>query len=358
METIISFLETFIPFVIVLGILVFVHELGHFLTAKRAGVKVLEFGFGYPPRLFAVRRNETDYSINLLPLGGFVRLLGEEDPSEPGSLASRGVWTRFVVLCAGSAMNAILAVALFAISFMVPRDVTTGPVVISEVVANSPAEMAGIKSGDTIVKINDRRIQSTADVSYAVHLNIGSETTVVLQRDRFTQSSVKLIPRWNYPANQGPMGVVISMPTGYKSQEAYPIWEAVPMGIRKSLDMLVITKNDLVSMAIRRILPEVAGPIGIAQMTGEVSRIGFGYLVEFAGLLSINLAVMNMLPIPMLDGGRVFFVLLEGVRRGRRIPAEKEAFVHMVGMALLLGFVALISYYDILRIIKGESLFR
>ena len=351
-------METVISFVVILGLLVFVHELGHFLTAKRAGVKVLEFGFGYPPRLFAIRRNETEYSINLLPLGGFVKLLGEEDPSAQGSLASRSAWTRFVVLSAGSAMNALFAVALFSASFMVPRDVTTGSVKISEVVPNSPAEIAGIKSGDTIVRINDRTIQSTADVSYAVHLNLGSETTVVLQRDRFAQESVKLIPRWNYPANQGPMGIVIGMPTGYKTTEAYPIWEAIPMGIRKSLDMLTITKNDLISMAIRRILPEVAGPIGIAQMTGEVSRIGFGYLVEFAGLLSINLAVMNMLPIPMLDGGRVFFVLLEAVRRGRRIPPEKEAFVHMVGMALLLTFVAIISYYDILRIIKGESLFR
>lgn len=346
-----------LTFVVILVGLVLVHEIGHFVTAKLAGVRVQEFGVGYPPRIFAVRLGETEYSLNLLPLGGFVKMLGEEDPSEKDSLASKSIPVRMLILSAGSAMNALLPFLLFSLSLMVPQDTATGPVVVNQVAPNSPAAMAGIKPGDTILRINDRRIQNTRDLSYSIQLNLGSEVTMLLKRDRFTQETVKVVPRWNPPQGQGATGIAVSMTSVYRTTQAYPVWEAVPLGLRGTLDTLTLTKNEIIGWFVRGITPQVAGPIGIAQMTGEVAKVGIGSLLEFAGLLSINLAVLNILPFPMLDGGRLAFVLLEGLRGGKRVSPEREGLVHLIGFALILTMVVIVSYYDILRIVRGESLF-
>jgi len=348
-------LTTLFWFVLMLGVLVLVHELGHFITAKRAGVKVQEFGVGYPPRLFAIKRGETEYSVNLLPLGGFVKLLGEEDPTEERSLASKGIGTRLIVLSAGSVMNALLPFVLFVVSYMIPKDTVVGPVVIAAVEPGSPAAMAGIQPGDKVLMVNDRRVRSLQDLSYDITLNLGSETHLVLQRGGYEQVEATLVPRWNPPPGQGAIGVRMSLGAQYTETQAYPVWEAVPLGIRKTFDVLTITKNEFIKMFIQSKAPEVAGPVGIAQMTGEVAQSGFGYLVEFTAFLSLNLAVINILPFPMLDGGRIVFVILEGLRHGKRIPPEKEAFVHFVGLLVILTLVIVISYQDVLRIIHGGS---
>jgi len=337
--------------------LVLVHEIGHFITAKLSGVRVQEFGIGYPPRIFAVRLGETEYSLNLLPLGGFVRMLGEEDPAEKNSLASKSIPVRVMILSAGSAMNALLPIVLFSLSYMVPQQTVSGPVVVKQVAPNSPAAMAGIRPGDAILRINDRHIQNTRDLSYNIQLNLGSEITMQLKRDRFTQETIKVIPRWNPPQGQGPTGIEVSMTSMYRTTQAYPAWEAVPLGLRSTFDTLTLTKNEIIGWFVRGITPQVAGPIGIAQMTGEVAKVGVGSLLEFAGLLSINLAILNILPFPMLDGGRLAFVVLEGLRGGKRISPEREGLVHLIGFALILTLVVVVSYYDILRIVRGESLF-
>jgi len=352
-----------IAFVAVFGLLIFVHEMGHFISAKRAGVLVHEFGFGFPPRLFAFRRGETEYSLNAIPLGGFVRMEGEEDPAQPRSLAGKGVGTRLLILAAGGLMNAVLAFVLFVVSFMVPQDVILGQVQIQEVAPGSPAEQAGLRPGDIVLKINDRVIRSTADLAYSIQLNLGKETTINVREgslgggasSQSAQRVVTVAPRWNPPAGQGATGIKIGMVNPTKTEQSFPVWEAVPLGLRKGLDVMTLAKNDIQTMLARQSAPAVAGPIGIYQITGEVAQFGWGALVDFAAILSINLAFLNLLPFPMLDGGRMAFVALEGIRRGKRIAARTENLVHLAGMVVLVALVLLVSYYDIQRLLSGGS---
>ncbi|MBI2909454.1 MAG: site-2 protease family protein [Chloroflexi bacterium] len=350
-------LTTILAFAVLIGFLVIAHELGHFVTARLFGVKILEFGLGFPPRLFAIKRGETDYSVNALPLGGFVKMEGEENPEGPGSLAGKSVGVRFTVLTAGSLMNALLPIVLFSVGLMIPREVVVGQVQVREVAANSPAERAGLRAGDLILRVNDRPVESTPDLLYGLQLNTGSEVTLTIKRDGFGQTPVRVVPRWNPPPGQGAVGIAIYMPTPIKQTRAYPVWEAVPLGVRKSLDMLTLAKNEITGWVIRGVAPAVAGPVGIAQMTGEVVRVGLPPLLDWTALISMNFAIVNMLPLPALDGGRIAFLFVEVLRRGRRVPPEKEGLVHLIGFGLLIALSLLITYQDILRILRGESLF-
>lgn len=358
MDRIFQFLFSAVVFFAVLGVLVMVHELGHFVTAKRAGIKVLEFGFGFPPRLFGIKRGETEYTVNLLPLGGFVKMLGEEDPTDPRSFAAQRPRNRLIVLAAGATMNAVLAVVLFTAALMIPRDVVQGQVFVQRVAPDSPAERAGIQPGDQILRVNGKPINNQGDLSYRIIRNIGDEITVTIKRDRFTTQDVRVVPRLNPPAGQGATGIEIALRNPYPGEESYPIWEAIPLGFERTWDMLIITKNDFSRSIAQRVAPPVAGPIGIGQMAGEVAQTGIGRLVEFVALLSINLAIVNILPLPMLDGGRIVFVLIEAVRGGRRIAPEKESLVHLAGLVMILLLVVVISYNDIMRIVGSGSVAR
>lgn len=349
---------TIVVFVMIIGFLVIAHEMGHFATARLFGVRILEFGIGFPPRLFAIKRGGTDYSVNALPLGGFVKMAGEEDPKEEGSLAGKGFLPRFCVLVAGAGMNALLPVLLLSASLMVPQNVVVGQVQVKEVAAGSPADKAGIQAGDVILRVNDRRIENNFDLLYDLQLNTGSEVTMQIRRDRFTQEEVRLVPRWNPPEGQGAVGVTITMANAYTETRAYPIWQALPMGAQKAADMLALGKNEIEGWFIRGVAPPLAGPVGIAQMTGEVVKVGLPPVLEWTALISMNFAIVNLFPLPALDGGRIAFLLIEAIRRGKRVPPEKEGLVHLVGFALLILLSVIITYQDILRIVHGESLFR
>ncbi len=192
-----------LAFLLILGLLIFVHEAGHFITAKMAGIKVEEFGMGYPPRLFAFRRGETEYSLNIIPLGGFCKMLGEEDPSQLRSFASKKPAVRLGVLFAGPLMNAVLPIVLLTIAFMVPRQVVVGEVKIGEVAPNSPAAESGIKPGDTVLKVNGTSIQNIGDVIYAVHLKMGEEITFELVDTDGNAKEAVVVPRWDPPEGEG-----------------------------------------------------------------------------------------------------------------------------------------------------------
>ncbi len=447
-----------LPFLGILIVLVVVHEAGHFFTAKLFGVKVLEFGIGYPPRIWGFKRGETEYTVNALPLGGFVRLLGEEDPTEPRSLAAQKAWKRLVIMGAGAFMNFVLAVALFTAVWIIPRQVNVGQAVITQVVPGSPAEQAGIKTGDIIETINGRTIENVSDASYNIQLNLGDNIPITLRRtDPVTKEvsdvTVHVTPRWAPPpyvytvspgetvndvvratgydaatvrqaaaidttlpvgqplsitteagdvvqytvqegdtldkvsrqlhATEASIAAAAGLPnpdqlqpgplqfaqgaTGIRIAPQYPFTEsrslgplaALQRGWRDTFDSLKLARNEIYSWIKGGTSAPVSGPIGIAQATGEVvKQAGWKSLIDLAALLSINLAVLNVLPLPMLDGGRMAFVVVEIARRGRRIAPEKEALVHLVGMAAILLLVAVLSYFDIVRIVDGKSLFR
>jgi len=349
-------LITIVAFLCVIVVLILAHELGHFITAKASKVKVEEFGLGFPPRLLSIRRGETLYSLNAVPLGGFTKMAGEEDPKVPGSLASKGIGTRLLVLSAGSIMNLLLPLLLFSIAFMIPHGLVTGHVVIEEVAPNSPAARAGIEPGDTLLSINGKPVHNIGDLQRYIHLNLGIETTILISHSDSTTEEVQAIPRWNPPEGQGAIGILVSVSNPTIVSQRYPFWQAIPMGVGECIETFVLFKNEIMSWFIRGIGPQVTGPVGIAQITGEVAKAGISPLLEFAAFISINLGIINLFPLPALDGGRIVFVLLEWVRRGRRIRPEREGLIHLIGFALLIAVIVAITYQDIIRIISGESL--
>jgi regulator of sigma E protease len=368
-------LNTLLPFFGMLVALIVIHELGHYITAKMFGVKVLEAGLGYPPRAFGFTWRGTLYSVNWLPLGGFVRLLGEEDPTDPQSLAAQKAWKRIVVLASGSVMNILLPILLFTAVFMLPREVSRGPVVIDLVEEGSPAAAAGIQPGDVLLAIDGEDVKNSTEAGRLIRLNMGDEMTFKVQRNPFGGGTevvdVDVQARWAPPEGQGPTGIQIhnkvggsavcqgpSPPDQCTETEQYGLLTAVGKGWTSTWESLVLARNQVIAMFKGGTGPDVAGPVGIAQATGEVvEEAGWEPLLEFAALLSINLAIINMLPLPMLDGGRIAFVLLEVARRGKRVAPEKEAIVHLVGLALIITMAVVVTYFDVARIIAGGSLF-
>jgi len=339
-----------------LSVLLIAHELGHFITAKSVGVRVEEFGLGFPPRLLSFKRGETRYSLNAIPFGGFNKLAGEEDPKVPGSLASKSIGARLLVLSAGSLMNFLLPLLLFSIAFMVPHNLVMGQVVVKEVAPNSPAAIAGLESGDVILRLNEKPVHNINELQRYVHLNLGKEVTLLIKHTDSTTEAVKLTPRWKPPEGQGATGILITMLNPTIVSQSYPFWKAVPLGMTEFIKTFVLYKNGIISLIIGAAPATVMGPVGIAQITGEVAKAGISPLLEIIALISLILAIVNLFPLPALDGGRIAFVLLEWVRRGKRVSPKTEGLVHLIGFAMLMAAMLLITYQDILRIIRGESL--
>ena len=345
---------------IVLSIIVLVHELGHFITAKATGVRVEEFGLFFPPRLFSIKRGETVYSINAIPFGGFNKLSGEVDPSAPKSLAGRSTGVRLLVLSAGSLMNILLAFLSLSIAFMVPHDMVKESVVVKDIAPNSPAAMAGIEAGDTLLSVDGEPLQNVVDLIRTIQLNLGEEITILVERSDSTTELVTVIPRWRPPEGEGAIGILLDLEAARLSKtvssQSYPFWEAIPRGATELIEILVLYKDGLVSMIAGTVPVELAGPVGIIQVTGEVAKSGISPLLEFAAILSLIIGVFNFIPLPALDGGRIVFVLLQWLRRGKRVSPRTEGIVHSIGFFILIAVMVAVTYQDIIRIIAGESL--
>lgn len=351
-------LQSVVPFVLILLGLVVFHELGHYITAKLAGVEVLEFGIGMPPKLWGIKLGETEYTVNALPLGGFVRLVGEEDPESPRSLAGKPRWVRLIVLGSGGVMNLILPIALFSIAFMIPQEISIGRPVVSLVAPGSPAAEAGLQAGDIIFEADGRDTRNVNELSRAIQLNLGEKIGLQVKRgSEFVELQAR--PRWSPPDRQGPLGIRITPQYPFTETESYPIWEAIPKGFDATVDTVTLARNQVLSWfhgGGASDGPAVSGPVGIAQATGEVvDEAGWLVLFEFAALLSLNLGIINLLPLPMLDGGRIAFVVLEILRRGKRVSPQREGLVHLIGFALMISFVVFVTYFDILRIMSGDN---
>lgn len=350
-----------IIFIVILSLLVFVHEFGHFSMAKKFGMKVDEFGFGFPPRAKKLfEKNGTLYTLNWLPLGGFVKIKGESGDSrgDTDSFAHKKVWQRFIVLVAGVSMNFVLAWLLLTIGFAIglPQvvDDTNAAFVkdtaiqVVSVEKDSPAEISGLEVGDIIEKVNGQQffeinelqnyIALQKDNTVALHVKRGQE---VIQKD----ITPKILPDIDRPV----MGVGL-VKTGIISYPWYQsVWEGAKATVFSTMNILFAFGNMIKNLFVTGSLgADVAGPVGIAVLTGQVVNLGFIYILQFAALLSINLAIINILPFPALDGGRVVFLLIEKVLR-RPVDQKVEAVVHNLGFALLMLLVVVITFRDIGR---------
>lgn len=346
-----------VAFVVVFSAVVLVHELGHFWMARRGGIVVQEFGLGYPPRLKTMAvRNGVEYTLNAIPVGGFVRLLGEEDPSHPGSFASKTAWVRLRTLLAGPVMNLFLAVLLFACAFMIGEQVVVGRVVVYSVAPNSPAEQAGIHAGDVILALEGRQIENVVELVQLAHAFRGREISVSVLRGE-EQLLLRLTPRVQPPEGEGAMGVTIGMQEGFRVETVrHSPWKAAWLGVREVWATIVLTVMGFVQMFQGAISPkELTGPVGIFQISGIVAQTGVVNLMRFTGFLSVNLCILNLLPIPGLDGGRIALILLEKLRGGKRMAPQQESLIHFLGLMLIMAFMLMVSYFDILRLSSGGN---
>lgn len=232
-----------VSFLVVIIVIVLAHELGHFAAAKACHIKVEEFGLFYPPRVLSFKRGETIYSLNAIPLGGFTKMAGEEDPNVPGSLASKSIGVRLFVLGAGSIMNFLLPLLLFAIAFMVPFSNLVGTVAVQEVSPASPAMNAGIISGDVIQSIGGTKMNNAGDYDRQMQLHLGTPVNIVLQHVDGTTATVRLTPRWKPPAGQGASGVALNTENATIVRESYPFWQAIPKGVASCINTLSCSKT-------------------------------------------------------------------------------------------------------------------
>lgn len=355
-----GFWSTIYGFLIVFGLVVLFHEFGHFLAAKLAGVKVEEFGFGYPPRLLVLfRKGGTEYTLNLLPLGGFVRLKGENGDGEqdPDSLYAQSAKKRAAIFVAGSVMNIVLAWLTFTGVYLIGWDQPVkGSVAIVDVAAGSPAEQAGLQVDDRIVAVNGKPVDTLEAVTEETQAHLGEQVTLTIRRGD-QELEVQLVPRKDPPPGEGAMGVGIALvdPTEVEHVH-YPLWKATLESVRTTFSLLIALVVGFVAMIGGLISPQIGGPISIARAAGEMARSGFVNLMWFTGFLSANLALLNMVPFPGLDGGRLFFILLEKLRGGRRIAPEYEGLINMIGIFVLIGLMMVVSYFDVVRWMNGSSL--
>lgn len=349
----------FIYFFIILSVLVFVHELGHFLAAKRAGIVAEEFGFGYPPKIWGKKIKGTIYSINWLPFGGFVRLRGEdleEGKPEKGTFWAQSKKARTAVIVAGVVANFLLATVCFSLVYaIVGVPVKTDKVIVVGIASNSPAEKMGFADGDVIFSVDDKQVVKTEDFTGYVAEKKGRQITVGVRRKKDGQEELYLkgIPRSNPPQNEGALGVVVSN----MEVRRFPVWQmpywGIVEGTKEALGWTKIIVAALAKMIVelvgKGVVPkDVSGPLGIYKATSTVAQSGFVAILQFVGILSINLAVMNILPLPALDGGRLMFIVYEIIARRRPKPSI-ERWVNTVGMAALIALIILVSIGDVKR---------
>lgn len=347
-------------FILVLSILVIVHELGHFIMAKRSGIWVEEFGFGLPPRLIGKKIGETLYSINALPFGGFVKLHGENTDDRitdnKRAFLNKSKKVRVSIILAGVIMNFLLGIFAFGIvySFLgIPK--TTENVKVVEVRDGSPAKTAGIMVNDVVRKVGDISVRSNDEFINNVEKYKGTTVNIQIQRPNVEGLiTLSAEPRIDPPSGEGSLGVVIS------STETYfaPIWQRPFYGIYYGFqDALFWGKLvaggmfDMVAGLFRGVVPkDVAGPVGIYALTSQAAKFGIFSLINFLGVLSINLAILNVIPFPALDGGRLLFIMIEAVF-GKRVVPRVEAAIHTVGIIVLLTLILAITAHDIQKII-------
>jgi regulator of sigma E protease len=357
---------TIILFLVLLSVLVLAHEWGHFAAARKAGMVVEEFGIGFPPRLFSWKsKRGTVWSVNLIPIGGFVRIQGEngEHRLEEGSFATKSYFARFAVLFGGVFMNLVVAALLFTLGFMfgLPSVIEGGvdsqaivsdeAVNVVQVLAGSPAEQAGILPGDTVLRIDGETFATGESAREALKPNVDGSPIELEIEQAGEVKTVKLAPAYIEDIDREGVGLAL-VETG---KVRYPWYFAPVQGITTTVGMtiqIVDAFGKLIAGVFTKdtnVAAQLSGPVGIAVLTGQVVDLGLAHLVQFAAMLSVNLAVLNALPFPALDGGRIFFLAIEAIRR-KPVSQAFEQGVHAAGFALLILLVVFVTYRDIVNL--------
>lgn len=358
-------MTTIIAAIVVLGVLIFVHELGHFLVAKWFGIKVLRFSLGFGPKIIGKTFGETEYCISSVPLGGYVKILGQDmeeeiDPDEEDrAFSHKPVWARMAVVVAGPLFNLLLAVLIFSVVYMfgVPRLTTR----VGSVDKAFPAYKAGIRAGDVILSVNGQKVESWMDLSRAIRSSKGSQINLEVQRDNRV-ISIKVTPKIRKIKNifgeekeVRMIGITASREIVRKS---VGFFKAFIMGIQRTWEIIYLTFVSIIKI-IERVIPAktIGGPIMIMQMAGQQAKEGVVNFALFMALISINLGILNLLPIPILDGGHLFFMFFE-VIFGKPLSVRKMEIAQNIGLALLILLMVFAFYNDLSRIFKFKGFFR
>ncbi len=337
---------TLLASVFVFGLVVLVHELGHFVTAKAVGMRVDEFAIGFGPKIIQFRKGETLYSWRAIPLGGFNKIAGmdPDEPQDERSFQQKSLPARMLVIVAGSLMNLILPVLLFFAVFIGSGISTPSELpLIGNVLPGRPAATAGLMTGDKIERIDGKTIENWAQFVNVVKVSSGK--ILFVEGMRGSQAfQLQLIPEYDEKADKGIVGVLPQM-----NRYQPGVGEGMSLAVKQTWFVTTEMTTGLWKMLTRQVSAEVAGPIGVAQMAGEVAQLGFMPLLQFAAFLSINLGIINLLPVPMLDGGHVLTLLVEGVR-GRPLERNRQQFIQMMGFVLLILLFLAATFKDLSRL--------
>ncbi|MBI2046485.1 MAG: site-2 protease family protein [Parcubacteria group bacterium] len=366
-----------IIFIIVLALLILVHELGHFLIAKKAGVKVPEFGLGFPPKIFGIKKGETEYTLNWIPFGGFVKIVGENADEEIApedrqrSLTAKPRHVQAAIIAAGVTFNFLFAWIIFSIGFMVglPASVETTPLsafatapelTITSVLDGSPAEKAGLKTGDIILALTSKEdaLQNASNANDAqtfisAYGETEGEIGFLYKRGNSDATFVSVVPETGIIPDKPAVGITMDVVGIARFNPLRALWEGASVtGFligNVAMGFFGFIKSVFIGAAN---VKDIAGPVGIAGLVGQAEALGFTHLMMFVAFISVNLGVINLIPFPALDGGRLFFLAIEAIKRSPINP-RVSALLNTIGFALLLILMLVVTYNDIARIING-----
>jgi len=354
-------LTLLIAFFSLIGLAV-IHEFGHFIIAKRFGVKVEEFGIGYPPRLFGKKFGETIYSINLLPFGAFVKLPGEiEKVDDWQSFSNQPIWKRSLIVLGGVISFWIVTMILFSIVFSLgtflsisdDENVSNPMVQIAAVAVNSPAKEANLRAGDVIkeLQVSSEKFQITKikELQDLIEKNKGQEIVLIVERGKEIIEA-KTVPRLSPPAGQGPLGVAL-VRTTFKSYPWYlAIWKGISATFEMTKEIIVGYGKAIKNLIIRQPTgAELMGPVGVFQLLNQASQLGVSYFLQFIGMISLYFAILNVLPIPALDGGKMLFLIIEAIRK-KPVSEKVEQNITVVFFTILITLMIWVTIKDIRRL--------
>ncbi len=353
---------TFLSAIVLFGLIIFVHELGHFLAAKLTGVKVLKFSIGFGPRLIGKKHGDTEYLISSIPFGGYVKMLGEgsgdelREEEKAFAFSNQPVWKRFIIVFLGPLFNFLFAIVIFFFVFLYGLPVLLPE--IGDVLPNTPAQSAGLVKGDTIISINGSRITQWDEMTKIIHTSPGRALTLKIKRkDEVITFSViperkKVQDLFGQDKEVGLIGI---KPSGSTFNRKSTLIESAINSVRRTWEITVLTIVSVIKL-IQRIIPmnTIGGPIMILQLAGEQASLGFLNFFVFMAIININLGVLNLLPIPILDGGHILFLGIEAIRKK---PLEEKivAVAQKVGLAIILFIMVFALYNDVIRIITGRQ---